>query len=238
MRTKNKIIIIILSVLPIVQTLAASVKSEDIIPSSLLVALQDDGTLVMQARGIPLGRILDEIRKACMVEIVGLENRRDELIGFALQSVTIEKGVKRFLRRLGENNYAFEYIDRNLRRARVFPEAETVDSSIPVQAPAAITRDEDVTVVRIEAVINGYQAEALYLSGGDLIIAYDGVEIHTTRQLIEEVRKKAYREQIEMIVVSNRVPMRFMLSGGFIGVRIRTVTIPKDDFEHYHSGMQ
>ena len=109
MRTKNKIIIIILSVLPIVQTLAASVKSEDIIPSSLLVALQDDGTLVMQARGIPLGRILDEIRKACMVEIVGLENRRDELIGFALQSVTIEKGVKRFLRRLGENNYAFEY---------------------------------------------------------------------------------------------------------------------------------
>ena len=67
------------------------------------------------------------------------------------------------------------------------------------------------------------------LTAGDIIIEYDGVRITSAQQLVAEVEKKAESSQVEMIVVREKNPMRLILAGGIIGVRIMTTEILKEE---------
>ncbi|MFC1533749.1 hypothetical protein ACFL7M_10330 [Thermodesulfobacteriota bacterium] len=192
--------------------------------SPLIVAFQQ-GNLSLKAEEIPLARILDEIRKNCLVQISGLEARENEPITFSFKG-ELEEGIKRFLRHLGEKNYAFEFIKGDLRRVLILPEAKDNTSSISNRVNREGIQDKPLTAVRIQGIIDGSQAETLGLLEGDIIIEYDGIEIQTARQLISETRKRAHKEQIDMTVMRDNVLIPFVLRGGLIGIRIKTITNP------------
>ena len=69
------------------------------------------------------------------------------------------------------------------------------------------------------------------LTAGDIIIEYDGVRISSAQQLVEEVEKKAENSQVEMIVIREKTPMRLILAGGIIGVRIVTKNISYEEIQ-------
>jgi len=68
----------------------------------------------------------------------------------------------------------------------------------------------------------------------DIIVEYDGVPITNARQLVKEVEKKAVNNQVEMVIVREKIPMRLTLGGGFIGVRIMTKKIAQEEFDTFY----
>jgi S1-C subfamily serine protease len=93
---------------------------------------------------------------------------------------------------------------------------------------------EFADVAQIQSIIASSQAETLGLLEGDIIIEYDGVPITSARQLVAEVEKKAGRDRVEMVIVREKTPQRLTLSSGFIGIRIKTTKIPKEEFNTYY----
>ena len=67
----------------------------------------------------------------------------------------------------------------------------------------------------------------------DLIVEYDGIRIHNAAQLVAEVKKKSNESSIEMIVVRDQSPLRIVVQGGFLGVRIKTERIPKANYLNF-----
>jgi hypothetical protein len=53
--------------------------------------------------------------------------------------------------------------------------------------------------------------------------------------LVAEVEKKAADEKVEMVIVRDQIPQRLTLSGGFIGIRVMTTKIPKEEFNTYYT---
>lgn len=47
----------------------------------------------------------------------------------------------------------------------------------------------------------------------------------------EEVEKKAGNSQVDMIVIREKIPIRLILAGGTIGVRIRTKNISYEEID-------
>lgn len=235
MVTKNKTLKTSLFIFLMFQMTATLGVAEEKIVSSLIVNLQQ-GRLVLQAQGTPLWKILDAIRRECMVEILGLDDRKNEPVTFSSKGETLEDALKQLLRHLGEKNYAFEFVDERLRRASVFPEAEGIVDLPHVPPGEKVSQKKFVNVVIIQNIVDGSQAQALDLLEGDLIIEYDGVKITGgPLDLIKEVKKKSNKEQVGMIIVRNNEPRRFVLNGGAIGVRIKTIKIPREELDNYLS---
>lgn len=185
----------------------------------------DQGKLVINAQKTPLGKILDEIYLNCMVKIIGLGTREKEQITFTSAGQTTEDVLKRLLRHLNENNYAFEYNNEGLVKISVLPKSKTKVSSHPDPKPKKVL----VNAVRVQNTVEGTQADELGLRKGDYIISYDGIQITSAQQLVMEVRKRAESDNIELIVMRDREPMSFIVKGGLIGVNINTVKISKED---------
>jgi len=234
MANKNTVLKGGLFIFIVLQMYATLGVAEDRIVSSVIVEFQQ-GKLVLQAEGTPLWKILNGIRHKCLVEISGLELRVNEPITFSSKGGAPEDVLKRLLRHLGEKKYAFEFIDERLIRVSVVPGVRSGVSSLSVQMNEEVIKEKFVNVVRIQSVVDGSQAQTLDLWEGDLIIEYDGVKISSTQGLIKEVKKKSHKEQVEMIVVRDHELLRFVLNGGFIGVRIKTITIPKGELVNYYS---
>lgn len=208
--------------------------AEDKIVPSVIVELQQ-GKLVLRAQEAPLRKILDGILRECLVEILGLESRKNEPITFSSIEGTLEDVLKQLLRHLGEKNYAFEFVDERLKRASVFPEAKGAAYLPPFPPAEKVSQKKLVDVVRVQGIVDNSQAENLALREGDLIIEYDGVKISQTQELVKEVKKKSHKEEVGMIVVRDHEPIQFVLDGGFIGVRINTIKIPNEELDHYYS---
>lgn len=234
MANKNKMLKTSLFIFIVFQMCATLGVAEDKIVSSVIVEFQQ-AKLVLQARGTPLWKILDGISHKCLVEISGLELRVNEPITFSSKGGTLEDVLKSLLQHLGEKNYAFEFYGERLRRVSVVPEAKSGVSSLPLRINKEVIKKKFVNVVRVQSVVDGSQAQTLDLWEGDLIIEYDGVKISSTQGLIKEVKKKSHKEQVEMIVVRGHEPVRFVLNGGFIGVRIKNIRIPKGELVNYYS---
>jgi S1-C subfamily serine protease len=79
--------------------------------------------------------------------------------------------------------------------------------------------------------VEGSQADSLGLASGDIILEYDGVKVQNALQLVKEVEKKASSANIEMVIMRDNSSMRYTLVGGFIGVRIQTTKISREDYE-------
>jgi hypothetical protein len=213
--------------------------------SSLSVEYQQ-GTLVIQANGVPLGRILDGISSKCRVKIEGLENRKNESITFSSDSGTLYEALRRLFSLLDEGNYAFEFHDQELVRVMVLPETEGVSVSRPVSkeikkdiqknagSATQEKKQEFVTVPKILQIDADSQAEAVGLLKGDLIVEYGGVKIRASNQLVGEVKKKTNTEEVEIVVIRDQKSMRFSLEGGAIGVGVEDVKVPKEEFESYY----
>jgi len=88
---------------------------------------------------------------------------------------------------------------------------------------------ESLSVAQVQSIVEFSQAESLDLIAGDIIIEYDGVRITSAQQLVQEVKNKTENSQVEMIVIREKRPMRLILAGGIIGVRIITKNISKEE---------
>ncbi len=192
--------------------------------------------LEIQAREIPLGQLLGEISEKCDVEILGLENRDSETITFSTEGESVEDGLKRLLRFLGEDNCAFEFTDVRLVRVSVFPKSKAGEfPSRQRPSPRAEKKEQKKfgSVVKVQGIKKGTQAEDLNLRKGDLIIEYDGIPITSSRQLVREVRKNKERDSIDMTVVRDKEPVQFTVRGGLIGVRVHTAKILQEELEQF-----
>jgi C-terminal processing protease CtpA/Prc len=200
--------------------------SEEIVGST-------QGVFFLKAHATSLKAVTDLVQKKYSVEIRGLETLENQKITFVYEAFSLEGLLKGLLRYLNIQNYAFEFADQQLKTLTVVPEAKSPFSNqieSPLDAPE---RSETVTVAVIKSVVESSQAESLGLLAGDLIVEYDGIRIHSAGQLVKEVEKKSAKTQIEILVVREKRPMRIILQGGMIGVRITTEKIPKAEYNTY-----
>ena len=146
---------------------------------------------------------------------------------------TLEDLLKSLLRHLGIKNYAFEFDDEILKRLVAVPEATADVSSFSPSSNIPSQENELVSIAQVQSIIEASQAESAGLQIGDIILEYDGVPINSAQQLVSEVEKKAQVNQIEMVIVRQKIPARLILNGGFIGVRILTKKIPRAEFNAF-----
>jgi len=192
-----------------------------------------DGTIHLEARGSTLGEIVSKFYDRYTLEIKGLENRVGEKVTFSYTADTLEGLLKSLLRHLGIKNYAFEFDDEILKRLVAVPEATADVSSFSPSSNIPSQENEFVSIAQVQSIIEASQAESAGLQIGDIILEYDGVPINSAQQLVSEVEKKAQVNQIEMVIVRQKIPTRLILSGGFIGVRILTKKIPRAEFNAF-----
>jgi hypothetical protein len=156
-----------------------------------------------------------------------LESRESDKVTFSFEADTLEALLRGLLRNLGVKNFAIEFADARLTRIVVVPDSMS-DLSENVQKDQG-NQVESLSVAQVQSIVEFSQAESLDLTAGDIIIEYDGVHITSAQQLVEEVKEKAENSQVEMIVIREKRPMRLILAGGIIGVRIITKNISKEE---------
>jgi len=191
------------------------------------------GTIRIEARDSTLGEIVSKFYDRYRLEIKGLENREGEKVTFSYTADTLEDLLKSLLRHLGIKNYAFEFDDEVLKRLVAVPEATAEVSSFSPSSNIPNQENEFVSIAQVQSIIEASQAESAGLQIGDIILEYDGVPINSAQQLVSEVEKKAQVNQIEMVIVRQKIPTRLILNGGFIGVRILTIKIPRAEFNSF-----
>jgi hypothetical protein len=185
-----------------------------------------NGKLSIQAQNIPLGRIVEELKDKCRVNVFGLDGRSKEPISFTASEEMPENALKRLLRQLDEDNYALEYSRAGLNRVSVVPKSTAKNTSPPASslpfpfAPPPQPEQQPPPVVSVIDIIPGSQGESAGLQKGDVVIDYDGAKISDSQQLIQEVKSKESKPTVEVTVLRNNTPMTFVLKGGFIGVNI------------------
>jgi hypothetical protein len=213
--------------------MAPETGAEIIDPS--VIREDQEGVMLIQAQNIILAQILDEFYRNFQVEINGLAHRENDSITFSCEAQTMEDALKHLLRHLGENNYAFEFLDDQLRRVSVLPEAGDEYPSLPLQEERveAVEPKQMVNVVQIMGVVENSQAQDQGLLKGDLIVEYDGIMIRDSRKLVKATQKKSAAESVTITVLRDQIPMQFVLDAGFIGVRIRNQSVPNEEVDNY-----
>ena len=188
-----------------------------------------DGNIIIEARDSFLIEIFRELYDKYSIEVSGLESRESDKITFSFEADTMESLLRGLLRHLGVKNFAIEFSDVTPTRIVVVPDA--IGDIVPSEKaqPDRGNQIDSVNVAQIQSILEFSQAESLDLTAGDIIIEYDGVRIAGAQQLVEEVEKKAGNSQVEMIVIREQEPMRMILAGGIIGVRIMTKTISQEE---------
>jgi C-terminal processing protease CtpA/Prc len=154
-----------------------------------------------------------------------------------MEGQSLQEVIKGLLRYLGENNYAFESQGDRLRRVSIFPTG-AMDVAIRPGNEGLETEKfktegpKRVDVIEVTNVIEGSQAESLGLQKGDFIIEYDGRKMGRASQLVMETKKKKPHETVELRAVREGNPMRFFVSGGFIGIQIKTIKVFEKSFNY------
>ena len=188
-----------------------------------------NGNIIIEAYDSVLVDIFKELYDKYSIEVSGLESRESDKITFSFEADTLEALLRGLLRYLGVKNFAIQFADATLTRIVVVP-----DSMSDITTSENVRMDqrdqvEPLSVAQIQSIVEFSQAESLDLIAGDIIIEYDGVRITSAQQLVEEVEKKSENSQVEMIVIREKNPVRLILAGGIIGVRIMTKKISKDE---------
>jgi len=187
------------------------------------------GNIVIETHDSFLVEVLKELYDKYSIEVAGLESRENDKITFSFEADTLESLLRGLLRYLGVKNFAIEFTDATLTRIVVVPDSMSgITPSENVQAEQE-NQFESLSVAQVQSIVEFSQAESLDLTAGDIIIEYDGVHITSAQQLVEEVKDKAQNSQVEMIVIRDKRPMRLILAGGIIGVRIITKNISKEE---------
>ena len=188
-----------------------------------------NGNIIIETHDSVLAEIFKELYDKYSIEVSGLESRETDKITFSFEADTLEALLRGLLRYLGVKNFAIQFADATLTKIVVVPDSMSdITTSENVQMDQ---RDqvEALSVAQIQSIVAFSQAESLDLIAGDIIIEYDGVRITSAQQLVEEVEKKSGKSQVEMIVIREKNPVRLILAGGIIGVRIMTKKISKEE---------
>jgi hypothetical protein len=188
-----------------------------------------NGNIIIEARDSYLNEIIEELFDKYSVEVSGLESRESDKVTFTLEAETLETLLRGLLRYLGVKSFAIEYLDTKLKRIVVVSDqigATNASESATTNQPNPA---DTLSVVQVQGIVEFSQAEYLDLAKGDFIVEYDGVRITSARQLVKEVEKKAANNQVEMIVIREKSPMRLILAGGMIGVKVVTKKIPQEE---------
>ena len=230
---RNKTLILCISCLLLLHTWSYSGAASPENNTETFFIFEED-RLTIQVEKVPLIDILDRIKREFLSEVSGLGHRNSERITLKASGKNIEDILKQLLRYLGEENYAFEFSNNDLKKLSVLPNAKT-EASPPrsLESPTDI-QEQFASVAKVYSIIEGSQAEAAGLAVDDLIIKYDEIRIDSAMSLIREVRRKSDREQVEMLVAREGTVLPFILKGGLIGVRISTAKIPLEEFENYN----
>ena len=187
------------------------------------------GNIVIETHDSFLVEVLKELYDKYSIEVAGLESRENDKITFSFEADTLESLLRGLLRYLGVKNFAIEFTDATLTRIVVLP--DSMSGITPSENVQTVQENqlESLSVAQVQSIVEFSQAESLDLTAGDIIIEYDGVHITSAQQLVEEVKDKAQNSQVEMIVIRDKRPMRLILAGGIIGVRIITKNISKEE---------
>ena len=188
-----------------------------------------NGNIIIETHDSVLSEIFKELYDKYSIEVSGLESRESDKITFSFEADTLEALLRGLLRYLGVNNFAIQFADATLTRIVVVPDSMsdmTTSENVQMDQKDQL---EPLSVAQIQSIVEFSQAESLDLIAGDIIIEYDGVRITSAQQLVEEVEKKSEKSQVEMIVIREKNPVRLILAGGIIGVRIMTKKISKEE---------
>jgi hypothetical protein len=197
--------------------------------ASIEITRDWNGSIIIEAHDSVLVEIFKELYDKYSIEVSGLESRESDKINFSFEADTLEALLRGLLRYLGVKNFAIEFADTKLTRVVVVPDfMNDITPSENIKADEG-NQAESISVAQIQSIVEFSQAESLDLTAGDIIIEYDGVRITSAQQLVEEVEKKAESSQVEMIVIREKNPMRLILAGGIIGVRIMTKKILQEE---------
>ena len=186
-----------------------------------------DNEVVMTAQGILLKDLVLRIEKNG-VEIKGLTRGLDKPVTFSHRGKSFEIVLRQLLRHLGEKNFAYEFSDDKLVRINVFPRG-TQSALIPAE-PRKQPAGDMVRLVEIVDVLEESQAEKLGLKKGDYIYKYDGRRVNGHEELVAETFKDEGPTPVSMTIISDGKATRVFLERGFIGIHVRTVTIPQEKF--------
>ena len=188
-----------------------------------------NGNIIIETHDSVLAEIFKELYDKYSIEVSGLESRETDKITFSFEADTLEALLRGLLRYLGVKNFAIQFADATLTKIVVVPDSMSdITTSENVQMDQR-DQEEPLSVAQIQSIVEFSQAESLDLIAGDIIIEYDGVRITSAQQLVEEVEKKSGKSQVEMIVIREKNPVRLILAGGIIGVRIMTKKISKEE---------
>lgn len=197
----------------------------------LQLYMTDQAMLTLESQGASLRRLVEELRETCSVEIQGLEGVGQKEITFS-GAGSVEMVVKDLLKTIGVFNYALEFKGEDLNLVRVFPFSDETPAVDPV--PSSMDQPQDVIeAIRIVGLAGRGQAEQLDLLPGDIVLTYNGVRATNTREFIREVRQTRPEQSVEMLVLRDRLPHTVYLSGGFIGIRIRSEKIEQQELEKF-----
>ena len=188
-----------------------------------------NGNIIIEAHDSVLVEIFKELYDKYSIEVSGLESRESDKITFSFEADTLEALLRGLLRYLGVKNFAIQFADATLTRIVVVPDSMsdiTTSENVRMDQRGQV---EPLSVAQIQSIVEFSQAESLDLIAGDIIIEYDGVRITSAQQLVEEVEKKSENSQVEMIVIREKNPVRLILAGGIIGVRIMTKKISREE---------
>jgi len=188
-----------------------------------------NGNIIIESHDSVLVEIFKELYDKYSIEVSGLENRESDKITFYFEAESLEALLRGLLRYLGVKNFAIHFADATLTKIVVVPDSVSdITTSENVQMDQS-DQVEPLSVAQIQSIVEFSQAESLDLITGDIIIEYDGVHITSAQQLVEEVEKKSEKSQVEMIVIREKNPVRLILAGGIIGVRIMTKKISREE---------
>jgi hypothetical protein len=190
-----------------------------------------DDAIKITAEDTPLSQLLSRLAEVASLTITGLDDRLSETITFNSPRESLGAAVKRLLRQLSADNYAFEYSGARLTRVVVLPASKETGVPIPtLQETTTI-----VSAVKVVSMVKGTQAQAADLREGDLVLSYNGIDISVAQQLVSEVEKTSDTQTVDMMVVRDGYPVRVILKGGLIGINVQTVKLSKEELAQYRS---
>lgn len=191
------------------------------------------GKLFIRAHNLAFKEIATALHQDFALELKGTEKLEIEEVTLNYEAASLEELVRGLLRYLKIKNYAFEFADDKLKTVSIIYGAGTAGSSLVDSETDSFKRRETVTVAVVKGLVESSQAENLDLRPGDVIIEYGGRRIHNAAQLVKEVRNNSNKNQIEMTVIRAGASRRFVLQGGFIGIRITTDNVSKQAYQNY-----
>jgi hypothetical protein len=227
----KRIALVLLALISLYTAPAPAVESKSSAP--LTIELRDNA-IILRASGIRVKDLLERIHEEMAVEIIGLESKNEQTVTFSYESTSAENMLRQLLRHLGEENFAYEFFDNKLVRIRVFPRGTDISPARPSiedrqEEMAEQPPDGTTTVVEIVSVMEDTQAANLDLEKGDYIIQYDGRRLYRVSDLLEETSKNKNAGQVDIVIVRDGKTKRLFLEKGFIGIQIKTSTIPQNE---------